>query len=269
MNEEDNKLEIYITCKDAPLSECIQVAKTHNLGIEIKTFCSHMVFYSDWHGLLDVTKKQLKDFNGPCSLHGVYISAPYNWDRISIQEIRKDYEKTLVVAEELGAKDIIVYSTYTPGLTNWKYKDWFNIQVDLWGYISQQAEKQETTVVIENIADERPDSILNVVQEVNSDYLKACIDFGHLNLIPTNLKLTDWIEELKNHLYYIHVHNNNGRYDSHSTIDNGTIDYKKVFKKLFELPGLPKIGVEAFNLDGVKSSLITLEEITKQKICAV
>lgn len=180
---------------------------------------------------------------------------------MSTQNLKADYKKCLAVAQELEAPTIIVHSTYFPGLTNWKYKDWLNSQTDLWGFIASEAKTNNITIAIENIVDERPDSIINIIETVNLSNLKACIDFGHLNLISTEKNPTEWAESMQKHLYYTHVHNNNGRYDSHSSLENGTLDYDSIFKKLFELTKLPKIAIEVDTLEGIKSSLIMIKKI--------
>lgn len=257
-------MEIIIACKCAPLAESINFAETNNVGIEVKSFTSSHVFHSDWHGLLDMIKKQLQHFSGSKSLHGTFDTGPFTWNRLTFKEIKDSHLKCLTVATELGTKTLIVHSTYIPGLTNWKYKDWLNFQIELWGCIASEAQKNGITVAIENIVDERPSSLIDVIEAVNLPNLKVCIDFGHLNLITTSRTPLEWIEDLKDHLYYTHIHNNNGRYDSHSSIDNGTINYNLVFKKLLALENIPIMAIEVDTLEGIKTSLNELNAMTKK-----
>lgn len=259
-------MEILIACKEAPLLECIDFAKTNNLGIEINSFSSPLIFQSDWHGLLEIIKKQLASFNGYKALHGVGCPGPHRWDRFYVQELKKTFEKCLVVAEELEASAVIYHSMYMPGLTFWKYKDWQECQVDLWSNVTQKAKEKGITVVIENIVDENPKNIFDIIHNVNTDNLKTCLDFGHLNLISSNISSVEWIESLEKHLYSVHVHNNNGRYDSHNSIENGTIDYEVIFEKLLEVNISPKIAIETFNLEYARSSLDIINNIVNKKL---
>lgn len=246
--------------------ECIEFAKAHNIGIEIKSFSSPMIFQSDWHGLLEIIKKQLKNFDGKKSLHALYPVSHFNWNRMSIQQLKSDYEKTLIIADELNARNMVVHSTYIPGLTSWKYKDWLDNQIDLWGYVARKAQEFNIEVLIENIVDEKPACILDIINELKLSNLQVCLDFGHLNLIPTQLSNLDWVNAVEKHLTYVHVHNNNGRYDSHSSLDNGIIDFNQVFERLLGFALTPKVAIETSSLTGVKESLDFINKIVKDRL---
>ncbi|MGD9580445.1 MAG: sugar phosphate isomerase/epimerase family protein [Vampirovibrionia bacterium] len=258
-------MEILIACKEAPLLECIDFANTNNLGIEINSFSSPLTFQSDWHGLLEIIKRQLKVFNGFKALHGISCQGPHRWDRFYVQELKKTLEKCLTIAEELETKAVIYHSMYMPGLTFWKYKDWHECQVDLWGHVSQKAQEKEIVIAIENIVDENPKNIFDVIKDINLSNLKCCLDFGHINLIASNIPPTEWIESLEPYLYSVHCHNNNGRYDSHNSLENGTIEYKEIIEKLIECKAPPKIAIETFNLEYAKTSLDMINTIIKEK----
>lgn len=255
-------MDIIVACKGVPLIESVNFAKEKNIGVEIKSFCFSKVFSSDLQGLLTLTKKNLKNFNGLRSLHGMIYDYALQFDRNTIKEFKNNNFKYLEIANELEAKILVVHSTYFPGLTTWQYKDWLSWQQELWFSVASEAKKNDITVVIENIVDDSPDCILDILKSINVDNLKACIDFGHLNLIANNTILLKWIDALQDYLYYTHIHNNNGRYDSHSEIDNGLIDYKAVFNKLMKLQILPKIAIEVDRIDDVESSLNKINQIT-------
>lgn len=259
-------MEILIACKEAPLLECIDFAKTNNLGIEINSFSSPLTFQSDWHGLLEIIKKQLTAFTGYKALHGIGCPGPHRWDRFYVQELKKTFEKCLVVAEELEVSAVIFHSMYNPGLTFWKYKDWHECQVDLWSNVAQKAKDKGIIVVIENIVDENPKNIFDIIADVNLDNLKCCLDFGHLNLISSSFTSGEWIQSLGKYLYSVHVHNNNGRYDSHNSIENGTIDYQVIFEQLLGLSVFPKIAIETFNLEYARTSLDIINDFTNKKL---
>ncbi len=262
-------MDIVIACKGTPLVENIKYAEKNNTGIEVKAFTSPVIFHSDWHGLLDVVKKQLQNFTGTRTIHGMFHMGPINWNRMTHNQLKEDYNKCLSVAEEIQASIMVLHSTYFPGLTSWKYKDWLNQQVDLWGGLAENAIKKDITLVLENIVDEKPDSLLDVIKEVNSQALKICLDFGHLNLISTELTELQWIEACADYLVYTHMHNNNGRYDSHSCLESGTLNYKEIFTALYGLKEMPKVAVEVDTLDGVTRSLQVIDQIKKEAITTV
>ena len=248
-------MSILMACKSAPLSESIKFAKEHAVGVEVKSFSSPHFFHSDWQGLVHMVKNLLRNFHNEVSVHGITYPLQHNWDRVKLQTFREEQIRFIGIARELKSKTIILHSTYFPGLTLWKYKDWVKHQADLWGKVADEADKYDITIAIENIIDEKPENLLDVIEKANRPNLKVCLDFGHLNLIQSNYTPTDWIEHLKDHLYYAHFHNNNGRYDSHSELDHGTIDFPAIMEKLSNIPNRPKIAIEVDTFDGIKRSI--------------
>jgi len=95
--------------------------------------------------------------------------------------------------------------------------------------------------------------------------LKMCLDFGHLNLaISKNIfemDLEDFLEEIKEKIIHVHIHNNDGKKDLHQEINNGTFDWKKV---LVKLPNLEKVIVEVMDEDEARESKKLLEEFYQE-----
>lgn len=259
-------MELFLACPGISLAESIAFAKEHKTGVEVKSFTSQMLFHSDWHGLLDMILKQLSTFDGPRTMHGLFYTDRINWDRFTVHRIKEDYLKCISIAKDLQAETMVVHSTYMPGLTAWKYKDWLGCQVNLLGTLAAEAQKNDIVVVIENIVDHNPSSILDVINEVKAPNLKICLDFGHYNLIPTEIEILDWIDQIQEHLHYIHAHNNNGRYDSHNSLDNGSLDFEEILKRLMQLENVPKVAIETYSLDCARKSVDFIRNITSQQI---
>lgn len=259
-------MELFLACPGISLAESIAFAKEHKTGIEIKSFTSQMLFHTDWHGLLDVILKQLESFEGSRTMHGLFYTDRINWDRFTVQRIKEDYLKCISIAKEIGAQVLVVHSTFMPGLTTWKYKDWLHCQVDLLGTLATEAQKDDIVIVVENIIDHNPSNILDIINEVNLNNLKICLDFGHYNLISSEIAILDWIETIQNHLHYVHAHNNNGRYDSHNSLDNGTLDFESIIPRLQQISPVPKVAIETYSLDCAKKSIDFIRNITSQRL---
>lgn len=261
-------MDLIIGCKTSSTFEVIDFAKNNNTGIEVKCFSSPFTFASDWHGLLEVIKKQLKGFKGVLSLQGVNINRPPSWDRMVVKRVKDEYEKSLLVAEEINAQSVIYNSNYFPGLTSWKYKDWLAVQVDLWGQIASSAQQKGITIAIENIYDEKPTSILDILKEVKSPNLKGCIDFGHLNLISNKKDFKEWIGLFSEDIYCTHLHNNNGRYDSHKSLLKGSVDYEAIFLELKNMKDLPIFAVEVNSLSDAVESIDYVKQLANKYFSA-
>ena len=68
---------------------------------------------------------------------------------------------------------------------------------------------------------------------MNHPAFSVCLDIGHVNA-NSDLQVSDWITGLGNIIGYVHLHNNNGKFDDHFGLHRGTIDIKSVLNLLKE-----------------------------------
>ncbi len=71
------------------------------------------------------------------------------------------------------------------------------------------------TILLENEYDDNYKDLLYLIENINSEQVKVCLDIGHA-LAYSKLTLKEWIMGLKSHIEYIHLHWNNRQNDSHS-----------------------------------------------------
>jgi sugar phosphate isomerase/epimerase len=79
----------------------------------------------------------------------------------------------------------------------------------------------------------------------NFPEINICLDLGHLNIAifqdAFGMDLDSFIEKAKNRVVHIHIHNNDGRSDSHCGINNGIFKWEDV---LSNLPNVEKVILE-------------------------
>jgi len=68
-----------------------------------------------------------------------------------------------------------------------------------------------------------------IFSEINSNYLKFCLDTGHANMAEGVL---DYLNQLDNKLCCIHYHDNNGLNDEHQSVGKGNISWNHFAKEL-------------------------------------
>lgn len=68
-----------------------------------------------------------------------------------------------------------------------------------------------------------------ILKAVNHPRVKAILDIAHAHL--HRLDISRYYQNIKNYLVELHVHNNDGKSDLHTAIDEGTIDYQKFFEQ--------------------------------------
>ena len=60
-------------------------------------------------------------------------------------------------------------------------------------------------ILIENIFDNDPRQLDELVNSIDLPQIKICLDIGHA-ILADNTKLSEWIEVLKDRIEYIHFH---------------------------------------------------------------
>lgn len=100
------------------------------------------------------------------------------------------------------------------------------------------AEEANVTICLENMpfpefSLSRPAEIMRFVQEINSPWLKICLDTGHCTCL--NESLVDAIRLFGNELRALHIHDNDGSRDLHWMPFQGVTDWEEFRKILREV----------------------------------
>lgn len=139
------------------------------------------------------------------------------------------YDDFHKIAKRLGVKKIVVHCNLGADKTGLNEK--VRLATSFWEtYLGTH---KGVTYYIENVAEADWDYQLQVIDKVNSKDLKACLDVGHVN-VNSKKSMTDWIKGLGSRIEHVHLHNNNGVKDLHSSIEKGAIDMKKTFEALLQ-----------------------------------
>lgn len=229
------------------INETIEIANQNNANIEICKFAESRVLDGDLDAFIDKYKKNFEKFNGQLSLHGVFYDLNVVSKDTRVKELsRYRFQQSFKVAKALDIKTIVFHSGYNGLVKSVAYHNKFiNDQIEFWKEFIKQFEDANKTVVIENTYEPTPDVILNILKNVNSKALKACIDTGHVN-INSDLTVFDWIIKMKDYLHHMHLHNNYGQYDEHNSLLKGSIDFKEVVKFLMDNKINPNLSLEIF-----------------------
>jgi len=171
------------------------------------------------------------------TLHGPFMDlSPGGVDR-RIKEVTLDrLSRTIELAAVFRPKTVVFH----PGYEKWKFdgdvKLWLKSSLETWRPLVKKAESMGLTLAIENVFEETPDSLRNLLEEINSPHLRFCFDTGHHNVFSTS-PLQTWIETLGTYLREVHLHDNRREMDEHLPVGEGTFDFDGFFNLLsqFEL----------------------------------
>ena len=166
------------------------------------------------------------------TLHGPFMDlSPGGVDR-KVKEVTRDrLLKTIKLARLFKPKMIVFH----PGYERWKFdgdvKLWLDSSLQTWRPLIKEAEALGLTLAIENVFEETPQPIKNLLEEINSPHFRFCFDTGHHNVF-SKTPLPFWIEALGAFLGEVHLHDNHNEMDEHLPMGEGRFDFNQFFSLL-------------------------------------
>ena len=151
-------------------------------------------------------------------------------------------KKCLVVCGILGVKNLIIHPC-----NNWDYKE----NAVFFRQLLPVAKQNNVVICTENMwnwdhqnnhaieaACSSPEDFLKHIEEVNDDYLQACVDVGHANMMSMVSKTTtpgNMVRVLNNHVKCFHFHDNDGIHDSHEMLFTMSLDWGDLTKAIKDI----------------------------------
>lgn len=199
------------------------VAREFGLGIEIAEFCTA------WN--MDDCFAQT-DANVKDKIRGVsrrLFHAPFNElfpcaiDPKARELAVSRYRQAITLAKQYGAEKIVIHGGYDPHLY---FPNWYaDESITFWkDFLKEYA---DLPIVLENVLEEEPEMLLEIVKGVDHPNLRLCLDAGHANTY-SHVPVLDWVHRCAPYLQHFHIHNNDGSRDSHSHLAEGNIPIKEL-----------------------------------------
>jgi len=233
----------------------IDYASEKGYGLEISTF-TWAPLYND-EGLLDkkITemKVDLEFFGNKLSLHGPIEDVISHSGDEAIREIaRKRVARAIGIAKELKATRVIYHSGINTTITSpVYYEDTKKRQAAFWRQIAE--ENHDIQIFIENMWEKTPDMLVEIVESSNRDNLRLCFDPAHMNIYG-DATITDWLEKASSYTCHYHLNDNEGNWDQHLAVGNGTVNWTE-FKKFPQNADKNCYVIELEDLEEQKASI--------------
>lgn len=240
----DNKIFVATFSKDA-----LSVAKQYGYGLEINDLCiSSNLDMKNRDAVLLRIRKEIAavygeewfdsnpDIRRKVIFHGPFTElTPAAIDERAILLMEDRYRETIEICDEFGVKDLVLHDGYIPLIyqRNWHVKK----SVEFWKKFMDDL-PSDFNIYLENVFDDDPEILSDVVDGVNDERLKICLDIGHANCMTREgLDVTAWIDCLVGRIGHFHFHNNYGKEDQHNALEEGTLDIEEIIQKVCEKVG--------------------------------
>jgi sugar phosphate isomerase/epimerase len=210
----------------------IKTVKETKIGVEVQSFPQH-ILDEDYSEILKECKTNLKNLNNIISLHGSSFDLnPGSTDKKVLELTRYRYMQSIDIAKGIGAKYVIFHSQINPLISVDRIRKLkLDNQVGFWKNFLKEINNLDITILLENEYENNYEELLYIVKEVNSPKLRICLDTGHA-LAYSNIDLEKWIIELKGYIEYVHLHFNDGSFDSHNAPNKEQlISFKNMIKR--------------------------------------
>jgi sugar phosphate isomerase/epimerase len=188
--------------------------------------------------------KKLRENQLEATVHGPFMDlSPGGVDR-KIKEVTFNrFLKTIELACVFKPKIIVFH----PGYERWKFdgdvKLWLESSLQTWRPLVKEAEERGLTLAIENVFEESPDSIKNLLEEIRSPHFRFCFDTGHHHVF-SKTPLPVWMEVLGEFLSEVHLHDNHKEMDEHLPMGEGGFNFKQFFTLLSQYKLHPLYTIE-------------------------
>ena len=203
-------------------TDAVRVAKEYGLGLELAEYCTAWNMDEKFSGVDGVVKKKLEGIWG-CTLHAPYNELfPCAIDKKARELAAYRYRQAIELAKRYGATKVIIHGGFTPRIY---FPIWYVEQsVGFWKTFL--ADEPGVEIVLENVMEDDPAWLLDIVKSVDDPRLKLCLDIGHVNAY-SKVPVMDWLEAWAPFISHFHVHNNDGSRDQHNALTDGSIPMER------------------------------------------
>lgn len=219
-----NRSRLYISTIDANAGE---IARKYGLGLEIAEYCTAYNMDERFPETDAAVRKQL------AGVKNRIFHAPFNElfpcaiDPKARELARYRYRQAIALAREYGAAKIVIHGGYHPRIY---YPIWYTEQSVLFWRAFLKELPGDVTILLENVLEEEPQMLLDIVNGVDDPRMAVCLDVGHVN-VYSKVPAMDWMEICASRIGHFHIHNNDGSWDTHSPLDQGSIPMKTLLTR--------------------------------------
>ncbi len=231
------------------------VAAEYNLGLELAEFCtaSNMdIGFDQWDA---VARDKLRRSDRHI-LHAAFNElCPAAIDPLVLDITRKRYYQAYELAGTYGIRRMVVHSGYMPYVYFKRY--FIDRSVAFWkDFLSEKP--ADLTVVLENVLEDEPYLLIEVVKEIGDARLKLCLDAGHANINRKDITMEAGVEAVIPYLGHVHLHNNRGWPDDHQPLHDGDMDMESLMRLISA--GAPEATITLEIRESCRSSVKWLVE---------
>jgi sugar phosphate isomerase/epimerase len=248
--------QMLITANGRDLPDLRSWAERNDFGLELQAFADPATLDGHLEHVLAEHHRALAGFPGMLGVHGAFYDlSSASMDTAILGITRRRYEQNLWIAAELNARYVVFHINYPNSLKVPNMRpSWHRRQVAFWASLVEDAGRLGVTMLLENSAETDPSLLADILAEIGSPWLRACLDVAHATLY-SEVPLDEWVAAFEPYLYSCHLNNHDGKLDLHWPLCTGVINYRQVLPRLQGLAKPPLLTLEMASVADMEASL--------------
>ncbi len=201
--------------------ELPELARSYGIKLELTQLIAPLHYPDEFMDSI----MSLPYFGEYLSAHGpFYDLIPASCDREIQALCHAKFHRALAACQTMGIKHVVFHT----GWMKHFYPDtvWIEQSIQFWDAIMEQCDNT-STIYLENVFEPRAHLVKDIVTGVKKRNLKICLDLGHVN-VHAHGDIAHWINELRDDIGHLHLHNNFGHEDTHNGLVHGTIKMQEI-----------------------------------------
>ena len=212
--------QIYLSTVDPRAGE---LARELGLGVEIAEYCTAWNMDREYPQTDERLRGALAG-NPRRILHGPFNELfPCAIDPEARDLAARRYRQAIALARDYGADKVVIHAGFNPWLY---YPVWFREQSAVF-WREFLAEDPGVEIVLENVLEQEPEWMTEILRAVDSPRLRLCLDVGHVNAYSP-VDTAQWLRRCAPWISHFHLHNNNGTRDAHDPLFRGSIPMEEL-----------------------------------------
>lgn len=241
---------VFITMKASHFeSRYASLVKQHRMNCEIVFDLPSLVnenskFFKHIAAILNRTAVRRK-IHAP--FQEIFLGAPDPLVRnAAVQRLKKAFN----VAKLFSPEIIVIHLNYEDKRFGFVYNEWLQYALENIEYFAQKAQKIGAMLVLENVYEETPSAMREVLVRLSGKNVGICLDVGHVKAF-SKTPLRKWIATLGFGIRHFHLHDNDGTKDAHLPIGEGTIDFSQVVRYILSASHEIRITLEPHSIPDI------------------
>lgn len=215
--------------------------------------------HMNWHLMADFSKELL--YNGiSCTIHAPFMDLnPGSVDPLIREATAKRVDLTLQAAALMQAKVVVFHPGYNKLAHGSIQASWLENSIYFWQQRLDVIRDAGCLAAIENIFEDEPSTLCQLLDGINSPLVGHCFDSGHFNMFAT-VSLEEWFAAIGDKIIESHLHDNFGTADEHLPVGEGNIDFVKVTSLLHHYAPEAIWTLEAHSQPRLERSLAAIQK---------